>query len=157
MEEEFGMVLPKQMHPEFAAVVQRLSEEKGTEIRPHPIWEVFEREYLSERGPLCLKQSVTKENDGTGGSRVFVEAVILVDGSENAICGAGNGPIDAFADALKQTGFPFRVTDYSEHALSSGSDSRAAAYVRVEGRRTRRPHGASGSTPTSTWPRSERF
>jgi 2-isopropylmalate synthase len=133
MEEEFGMVLPKKMHPEFAAVVQRLCDEKGTEIRPHAIWEVFEREYLSNKGPLCLKQSVTKENDGAGASRVFVEAVILVDGSEKAICGTGNGPIDAFADALKQTGFPFRVTDYSEHALSSGSDSRAAAYVRVEG------------------------
>ena len=134
MEEEYGMVLPKQMHPEFAAIVQRLSDEKGTEILSHAIWEVFEKEYLSERGPLCLKQSVTKEGEGAGTSRVFVEAVILTDGAEKAICGTGNGPIDAFADALKQAGFLFSITDYSEHALSFGSDSKAAAYVRVEGK-----------------------
>jgi 2-isopropylmalate synthase len=133
MEEEYGMVLPKQMHPEFAGIVQRLSDEKGTEIRPQVIWEAFEREYLSDRGPLCLKQSTTREKDGVEASRVFVEAAILVDREERVMCGTGNGPIDAFVDALKQAGFLFYVTDYSEHALSFGSDSKAAAYVRVEG------------------------
>ena len=50
--------------------------------------------------------------------------------------GAGNGPIDAFADALREAGYPFRITSYFEDALSTGSDSKAAAYVEVE-----RPEG----------------
>ena len=39
-----------------------------------------------------------------------------------------------------------RVLDYAEHALSSGGDAIAAAYVECAGRRPR-SCGASGSTP----------
>jgi 2-isopropylmalate synthase len=136
MEKEYGMVLPKRMHPEFARLVQRTSDEKGTEIRPEAIWEVFEQEYLAEEKPLALGHNTIGEDNVDGASRVSVEAVVVVDGAERTVRGAGNGPIDAFADALKRTGFPFSVTSYSEHALSTGSDSKAAAYVEVE-----RPEG----------------
>ncbi len=68
----------------------------------------------------------------TGHARVSVEAAVLADNVERTIRGAGNGPIDAFADGLNKAGFPFLITSYSEHALSIGSDSKAAAYVRVE-------------------------
>ena len=47
MEKEYGMILPKEMHPEFAGIVQRLSDESGTELRPETIWGAFEREYLT--------------------------------------------------------------------------------------------------------------
>ena len=136
MEKEFGMILSKPMHPEFARIVQRTSDEKGTEIRPETIWEVFEQEYLAEEKPLALGHSTVGGEDADGASRVSVEAAVLVDGVERTIRGAGNGPIDAFADALKGAGFIFRITSYSEHALSTGSDSKAAAYVQVE-----RPEG----------------
>ena len=132
MEKEYGMVLPKQMHPEFASLVQRLSDEKGTEILPKTIWEVFEQEYLAKENSPSLRRSTIGGDEVDGARRLSVEAVVLVDGVERAIRGVGNGPIDAFANALKEAGFALRVTNYSEHALSTGSDSKAAAYVQVE-------------------------
>ncbi len=132
LEKEYALVLPKQMHPEIARVVQRVADESGREVRPQTIWEVFEREYLSERGALRLKTSTVSGEGATGAPPVSVEAVIIVDGAERTIRGAGNGPIDAFAGALKGAGFLLRITGYSEHALSVGSDSKAAAYVQVE-------------------------
>ena len=61
-----------------------------------------------------------------------VDAVVRVNGHEKQIGGEGNGPLSAFVDALAAAGFPVRVLDYSEHALSSGGDALAAAYVEVE-------------------------
>jgi 2-isopropylmalate synthase len=132
MEEEYGMVLPKQMHPEFAAVIQRLSDESGTELSSRTIWEAFEREYLGNQEILVLRHRIEDEDSIDGPTPVSVEATLLVDGTESAIAGKGNGPIDAFTDGLNRAGFPIRVTNYAEHALSTGSDSKAAAYVRVE-------------------------
>jgi 2-isopropylmalate synthase len=136
MEKEHGMLLPKEMHPEFAGLIQRLSEESGTELPPAAIWQAFEGEYLARTNPFSLKHSAIHQDGTTGGEDgegVRVEADIFIDGTARTISGKGNGPIDAFADAMRAAGFPFRVTSYSEHALSTGSDSKAAAYVCLEG------------------------
>ena len=82
--------------------------------------------------PLSLRHCTVEEDDADGTARVSVEAAVLADNVERTIRGAGNGPIDAFAGGLNKAGFPFLITSYSEHALSIGSDSKAAANVRVE-------------------------
>ena len=51
--------------------------------------------------------------------------------------GTGNGPIAAFCDALSGIdlglgGVNVRVLDYSEHALTSGRDAEAAAYLEIQ-------------------------
>ena len=40
--------------------------------------------------------------------------------------------VSSFVDALSQVGYHVRVLDYAEHALSSGGDALAAAYVECE-------------------------
>ena len=60
----------------------------------------------------------------------------LDHGEIRTIVGYGNGPIDAVKDAFNENGFVYtHFLDYSEHSLSSGSSSKAAAYVylRVKG------------------------
>ncbi len=47
---------------------------------------------------------------------------------QRAMRGAGNGPIDAFVNAL---GIDVRLMDYHEHAIGSGADARAACYVEL--------------------------
>jgi 2-isopropylmalate synthase len=49
----------------------------------------------------------------------------------------GNGPINAFCQAVSEPdmglgGVGLRVLDYSEHALSTGGDAEAAAYLEIE-------------------------
>ena len=48
------------------------------------------------------------------------------------INGEGNGPIDAFFNAVRNLEIAdYRFVSYSEHAVSTGSDSRAAAYIEL--------------------------
>jgi 2-isopropylmalate synthase len=69
----------------------------------------------------------------TGGNRTTVVAQLLIDGQHETVKGEGNGPIDAFVAALReQLGVVLEVTDYSEHALTAGTDASAVAYVEVE-------------------------
>jgi 2-isopropylmalate synthase len=53
------------------------------------------------------------------------------DGTSLSVHGIGNGPIDAFVAALQQQGSALRVLDYHEHAIASGADARAVAYVEL--------------------------
>ena len=56
---------------------------------------------------------------------------VYVEGDVQTLEGSGNGPIAAFVNAINQLpqDFDVRVLDYAEHALSSGGDAIAAAYV----------------------------
>jgi 2-isopropylmalate synthase len=144
MEKEYGMLLPKEMHAEFAHIIQAISDESGAEILPEAVWEAFEKEYLSDVGPIVLGDCAVRTDavsDRTGG--VLLEGTIFIHGAAETIRGIGNGPIDAFVDALKGAGFDLRVANYSEHALCAGSDSKAAAYVLVEYRQGQTRWGAA--------------
>jgi 2-isopropylmalate synthase len=66
-----------------------------------------------------------------------ITATVQVHGVEHEITGVGNGPIAAFCDALSEVdlgfgGISVRVLDYNEHALTSGRDAEAAAYLEIE-------------------------
>jgi 2-isopropylmalate synthase len=136
LEQEHGFALPKAMHPEFGALVQRLTEAGGGELAPAAIRAAFEREYLGPARPLDLARWRIEDEpagDASGASRARVSATLLVDGAPREIAGAGNGPIDAFCSALRAAGVAdFTLLSYHEHALESGSGSRAVAYIRIE-------------------------
>ncbi len=126
METEHGMVLPRRLQIEFSKAVQAVAEDTGTEITPAEMWEVFEREYLPTERWLSLErhETVTREDGAT------VTAQVLVGGEPRTVIGHGNGPIDAFVRGLRsELGIEIDVVDYSEHAVSKGSDAVAAAYV----------------------------
>jgi 2-isopropylmalate synthase len=121
--------LPRSMQVEFAQVVQRITDERGGEVAAADIWESFRSEYLDREVPLQLDGY--RIASGDGGERI--DAVILHAGTEHEAGADGNGPLDAFVRAVQAaTGLEARVLDYHEHALGSGSDARAAAYVQVE-------------------------
>jgi len=132
METEFGYLLPKGMHPEFGAVIQAISDRSGKEVLPDEIWAAFEKEYLAKKAPYEAK-SFHILHDGAEGESTEIEAHLAIAGAAKKVQGHGNGPIDAFVHGLTQNGVkPFRLTAYHQHALSSGSDSRAAAFVSIE-------------------------
>lgn len=128
MKNEHSMDLPRRLQIEFSRVVQQHTDAAGGEVNPTQMWAIFEREYLSRHTPVDLLQyrSVSEE----GG--YVVDAAVRVRGHEKQIGGEGNGPLSAFVDALALVGYPVRVLDYSEHALSAGDDALAAAYVECE-------------------------
>ncbi|HUL52773.1 MAG TPA: 2-isopropylmalate synthase [Opitutaceae bacterium] len=139
MEKEFGFNLPKGMHKEFGRVINDLADEKKTEISAKEIHEAFVREYLARETPIKLEHFRTTERD----SQVRCEAVVRYEAKSHKITGAGNGPIDAFVNALGTAGVPpFQLLSYSEHSLGKGAEARAAAYIQVK---TPRGHSFFGA------------
>ncbi|MBL8699690.1 MAG: 2-isopropylmalate synthase [Alphaproteobacteria bacterium] len=129
LETEHGIELPRRMQIEFAGVIQKIADDTGKEITADVIWREFQREYLGA-GRIDFVEHVTlPQRQGSGVERKL-EATVKVDGGERSVQGHGNGPIDAYVDALNQAfGLDIEVVDYREHALSKGSDAKAIAYV----------------------------
>ncbi|MFC7961774.1 2-isopropylmalate synthase [Rhodococcoides kroppenstedtii] len=128
MKSDHGLALPRRLQIEFSSAVQRVTDGEGGEVSPKAMWDVFAEEYLTPITPLeRIRQRVAaSEVDGGTDS---ITATVKIDGTEQEITGAGNGPLAAFVDALGSTGYDVRVLDYSEHAMSAGDDAQAAAYV----------------------------
>lgn len=129
MDHCFGFKLPKSMQQEFAEVVQKISEKKG-EVQPNEIMDAFKEEYLSLEEPFKLISiSISDVNSDTA-KTTQVNAVINYKGDEREIEGIGNGPIDSLGKALSNSKLiDVSIIDYKEHALSTGSEAEAAAYV----------------------------
>ncbi|MDT5126935.1 MAG: 2-isopropylmalate synthase [Mycobacterium sp.] len=128
MKADHGLVLPRRLQIEFSQAVQRITDGEGGEVSPKEMWDVFAEEYLAPIRPLERMRQKVDAAELDGGTDT-ITAVVKVNGVEREIVGAGNGPLAAFVDALGAVGFDVSVLDYSEHAMSSGEEAKAAAYV----------------------------
>ncbi|TYL51814.1 2-isopropylmalate synthase [Nocardioides sp. BGMRC 2183] len=126
---EHSLDLPRRAQIEFSRVIQQHTDTEGGEVTPEKIWEIFRTEYLEREEPYSLV-SFTSTTDEEGDDRQEVN--LVVRGEERSFTGLGNGPVAAFVDGMGQAGADIRVLDYAEHALSSGGDAVAAAYVECE-------------------------
>lgn len=135
MESDFGFILPKSMHPEFGKIIKAKSDELGTELTPKQIFEFFKAEYLDRKTPYYLRnyKQHSIQNVEQDENTVDIEAVISVRGKDIKIEGIGNGPVDAFFNALHSNNINgCKFISYDEHALNVGSHSKAVAYIQVE-------------------------
>ncbi len=130
---EHKLDLPRRAQIEFSRVVQERTDADGGEMSPETIWTVFSDEYLTRETPLKLNSVHTSS---AAGEKDALTVNVYVDGEMRTLEGTGNGPIAAFVNAINELstpafedGFDVRVLDYAEHALSSGGDATAAAYV----------------------------
>ncbi|HYF43896.1 MAG TPA: 2-isopropylmalate synthase [Ramlibacter sp.] len=128
LESEYGLELPRRLQIEFSQVVQSVMDATGKELTAQDLFELFEREYALRSVALPRHQVV---EDAAGGL-VKLSASAVVAGCRLQVAGAGNGPIDAFVEGLAAaTGESIRVLDYHEHAIGSGADARAVAYLEL--------------------------
>ncbi|AYJ87752.1 2-isopropylmalate synthase [Sphingomonas paeninsulae] len=128
LEQDKGLKLPKRMQGDLSRHVQALADENSRELHAADIWGAFQTAYHLE-GPQRFMLGDYEETRASNGDRIFVGR-ITVDGVERWVSGRGNGLISSVIAALKeQCGIELDVVDFSEHALSGGSDAQAAAYV----------------------------
>ena len=132
MDTYFGFKLPKAMHKEFANVIQKVSEVKG-EVAPEEIMEQFKIEYLDQKEPLHFRRMHITDMSGEGKTfETSIEVQYTDHGIERSFEAVGNGPIDAVRRGLHQNlNLEVKILDYEEHALQSGSNSQAAAYIHL--------------------------
>ncbi|HET6794144.1 MAG TPA: 2-isopropylmalate synthase, partial [Acidimicrobiales bacterium] len=128
MKAEHGLDLPRRLQIELSGSIQAITEDTGTEISPSGIWEAFRSEYLPD-SPLMglLSHETTSGDEGSS-----CTAQLLVGGDHRTVRGRGNGPLAAFVHAVSDDlGVDLEVMDYAEHAVGSGSDATAVAYVEL--------------------------
>ena len=133
MDTYFGFKLPKGMHREFANVIQAISEKQG-EVSPDQIMESFRQEYLMKKEPIHFRRlrvdDLSEETESEFDTKVTV--VYTDNGEEKRFEAVGNGPIDAVKRGLQEElDVSIKILDYEEHALQSGSNSQAAAYIHL--------------------------
>ena len=134
MKAEHHLDLPRRLQIEFSRVVQQHTDASGQEVTADDLWRFFTDEYLpaapdsglEQWGRFALRGSQVVSGE-TGPVRLTAD---LVDaGVPVTVSGEGNGPIAAFVTALAGRAVRVEVLDYAEHALSTGEDAVAAAYV----------------------------
>ena len=140
LKSEHKLDLPRRLQIEFSRSVQRHTDDEGGEMSPTDIWSAFRAEYLDRETPLKLNSVHTSS---AAGEKDALDVNVYVDGELRSLSGTGNGPIAAFVNAIGELADDevskgsvlfenrndIRVLDYHEHALSSGGDALAAAYV----------------------------
>lgn len=134
MSHNFGYDLPKKMHPEFSKLVQAKCEELGRELIPKELFEVFSENYLETKQKYALTKRKIYEESENGKDYVHFKGKMTIDGTDDVVLsGVGNGPIDAFFNAIKQVGLDkYEFISYSQHAISQGSDSKAVSYIELK-------------------------
>lgn len=133
MDTYFGFKLPKAMHKEFANVIQGISEKQG-EVSPEQIMECFKEEYLEKKEPVHFRK--LRVDDLSGETESEFDTKVTVEytnhGQAHTFEAVGNGPIDAVLRGLcVELGVRIKLLDYEEHALQSGANSQAAAYIHL--------------------------
>ncbi len=133
MESYFGFKLPKPMQREFADVIQALSESRG-EISPETVMDKFREEYLKKNEPIHFRKLKVDDLSGETESEfdTGVHVTYTDHDKEKTFDAVGNGPIDAVLRGIRESfDVRIKILDYEEHALQSGANSQAAAYIHM--------------------------
>ncbi|MCB1822790.1 MAG: 2-isopropylmalate synthase, partial [Candidatus Competibacteraceae bacterium] len=131
LEKDHGLRMPRRLQIEFSQTVQAIADATGKELTSADIWAAFEAEYLQPDEPFHFVDYRTAP-DSHASSTHKLTATLREHGIERLLSGKGNGPIDAFIDALnRHFGLNVRVVDYHEHAIGAGANATAVSYVEV--------------------------
>jgi len=127
--------LPRKLQIEFSGVVQARTDAEGGEVSSAQIWDIFTDEYLpskddDQRWGRFELLSTRSSSDMSGD--VHLDVTLRDGDSSQPASAVGNGPVAAFLEIVRAQGFDVTLYDYVEHALSSGGDAQAAAYIELQ-------------------------
>ena len=130
LDSEYGLDLPRRLQIEFSQAVQQVMDTEGHELTAADLWRLFDSEY--HISATALPRYRLQASEGQGAQAVRLEGECEVAGRSVVFAGQGDGPIDAFVQAIGQAlGVSVRVLDYHEHAIGAGADAHAVAYLEL--------------------------
>ena len=128
---EYGLDLPRALQVNFSQRIQAVTEDSGTDITSYEIQRRFMSTYVED--PDSPIELLSHHSTSGSDEEALITAKLMVNGVEREFSGSGNGPIDAFINALRESQmFEGKLVDYVEHAVGTGSDTGAAAYVEID-------------------------
>ncbi len=133
LESEFGIELPKDMQREFGPIANDEVDKLGREVTAAELKQMFWKEYIERTKPWKLGTFRTYSENG----RVNCQGTLYYNEVQTGINGFGNGPLAALVHAIcSLSGIPnlkkFEIAGYSEHALGSGEEAAAIAYIQIK-------------------------
>ncbi len=130
LESEYGVELPRRLQIEFSQVVQAVMDDTGKELTATELWNIFQREYSVDGawGAQVVHANISEAAPG----QVRLSTTVELGGQGLGVEGVGAGPIDAFVEGVnRKLATQVRVLDYHEHAIGSGADAKAVAYLEL--------------------------
>ena len=134
LEQDFGIFLPKAMHPSLGTVITNEADRLQRELTPAEIHQIFNQTWIETSSPLRILDLAETHVDGkVDADNVLCRASISWNGTTLAIGSKGNGPLDAFVAAIKESKIvpDFTISAFHEHSIGSGSDTDAMAYIEL--------------------------
>lgn len=133
LEQDYGIYLPKAMHPAVGAVITSVADSLQREVTPQEIFNIFEKQWLTKNAPLKLIDIAETHLETRGDvPQVMCRGTVEWHGEKYTIGATGNGPLDAFVAGLKETSIPnFSISAFHEHSIGTGSDTDAMAYIEI--------------------------
>ena len=130
LEKDHGLSMPRRLQIEFSQVIQKIADESGKEISPSDIWDNFQKTYLDTVGKYeFLEHNINSQANKDGTQADEINLNLQIDAKKISISGSGNGPLDAMINGInKDLNIDLKISDYHQHAISSGSDAKAVAY-----------------------------
>ena len=126
--QHYGYELPHDMREDFSYRVKGVSDKTHSEMHPDEIYDIFEKSYLNKSKPLDVVEAHFVQEYG-----IIANVSVSINGSVHVVSAYGNGRLDAVSNAIKKyTDIKFSIIHYSEHSLTHGSNSDAAAYVGIK-------------------------
>jgi len=143
LEQDHGLELPRRLQMEFSKVVQDISERTGGEVSSASIRSAFDDTFINATSPLSFSRHTTVSVDEEDTLRQLA-AEVSYQGQERSIDGTGNGPIDAFVNAITtHFSVDFRVVDYHQHTTGTGADAQSACYIEIQAGKGATRYGAA--------------
>jgi 2-isopropylmalate synthase len=129
LEHEHGLVLPRRLQIEFSRAIQRVTDDTGREVTGADVYTIFASEYLEKHSPWKLvRHRITGDPKAGTGKQFVIQVELENDGQVQTLTGQGDGAISAFVNALNAD---IKIMDYHEHAIGTGTETRAACYVEL--------------------------
>jgi 2-isopropylmalate synthase len=130
LESEFGIELPKDMQREFGPIANDEVDKLGREVSGAELKAMFWKEYVERVSPWRLGNFRTYSENG----QVNCQGTLYFKDVQTGINGNGNGPLAALVNGICQlpNAPRFEISNYSEHALSSGETAAAIAYIQIK-------------------------
>ena len=133
LERDHGLSMPRRLQIEFSQIIQTKADETGKEISRLEIWETFQETYFKTDSTFSFLEHNIESSSNEKDQEDSIKVKLLKENSEHTIKGVGNGPIDAFISALKKDlDLSVKVLDYHQHAINTGSDAKAVAYIEIK-------------------------
>ena len=149
LEDTYGYKLPKAMHPAISKPVQKITDETGKELTPKVIRDIFMKTFVEVEGSLKIESFRSNYQEGKQ-QEVSIKAKLIVNGTKKEIVGYGNGPVSAFFHAIQKEGYEgYKLVSYDEHAIESGENAEAIAYIQLENNKGERVFGVGIDRNTS--------